>query len=393
MPRMFRVIFVTLVVLVHAYLAARLVLSLDVKDATRALLFVPFALAAATYPLALRLRERVKSPALQRFEMLTYVQMGVTGFLLSLVVARDVLWLLAWLLDAALLALGKGTLLPADPEARRALFSATSAVVVGLTVTASLVGYLEARRTPRVRRVSVPIDGLPESLEGFTIAHLTDLHVGPTIKRDFVVPVVERVRSLAPDAVALTGDFVDGQVDELRDHVAPLAELKARHGVFYVTGNHEYYAGAEAWVRHFASLGIRPLLNEHVVLEHEGAQLVLAGICDYSAGSFVPHHRSDPARALAGAPAGAPRVMLAHQPRSAKAVKEAGGVDLMLSGHTHGGQMWPWNLFVPLQQPLLAGLSRLYEMWVYVSRGTGYWGPPYRVGAPSEIALLTLTKA
>lgn len=392
---MFRIVFVSLVVLVHTYLAARLVLPLDVSAPVQALLLALFGAAVAVYPIALRVRRRAppRSRAVEAFLLTTYVQMGVTGFLLTLVATRDLLWLLAWLVDVALVALGKGGLLPAEPEARRALFVASNGAIVGLTALASVVGLVEARRTPRVRRVTVPVEGLPAALEGFTVAHLTDLHVGPTIKRDFVAPVVDRVNELAPDAIALTGDFVDGSVEELHEHVAPLAELRARHGAFYVTGNHEYYAGAEPWVRHFASLGVRPLVNEHVVLEHDGERLVMAGICDYSAGTFVPHHKSDPALALRGAPEGAPRVLLAHQPRSAPLVKEAGGVDLMLSGHTHGGQMWPWNLFVPLQQPLVAGLHRLHDMWVYVSRGTGYWGPPYRVGAPSEIALLTLSRA
>ncbi len=392
---MFRLLFVSILLLVHAYLAVRLVLPLDASVVVKGLSLGAFGLAAAVYPLAmyLRFQRAGRGPLVEAFLVVTYGQMGVTGFLLTLLVARDALWLLCWLLDLALVASGQEPLLPSDPEARRALLVTTNGAVVGLALLASLVGFAEARRTPRVRRVRVPIEGLPEGLEGFTLAQLTDLHVGPTIKRDFVSSVVERVLSLSPDAVALTGDFVDGSVAELSEHVAPLAGLRARHGVFYVTGNHEYYAGAEAWLEHFASLGLRTLVNEHVVVEHEGERLVIAGVCDYSAGSFVPQHKSSPSAALRGAPDHVPRVLLAHQPRSAPAVREAGGVDLMLSGHTHGGQMWPWNFFVPLQQPIVAGLHRLHDMWIYVSRGTGYWGPPYRVGAPSEIALLTLTRA
>jgi predicted MPP superfamily phosphohydrolase len=182
---------------------------------------------------------------------------------------------------------------------------------------------------------------------------------------------------------------VDGSVPELRAHVAPLAELRARHGVFFVTGNHEYYSGVHGWVDELRRLGIRVLHNEHVVLHHGGAPLVLAGVPDYSGHHFDPAHRSDPAAALAGAPEGAPRVLLAHQPRTAPAAAKA-GFDLQLSGHTHGGQFWPWNHFVRLQQPFTAGLHRMGKLWVYVSRGTGYWGPPKRFGAPSEITLLRL---
>jgi predicted MPP superfamily phosphohydrolase len=158
-----------------------------------------------------------------------------------------------------------------------------------------------------------------------------------------------------------------------------------------VTGNHEFYSGADPWMAHFATLGMIPLRNAHRVLDHGGAALVVAGVEDYSAGGFDPARASDPEAALAGAPEGVPRVLLAHQPRSAFAARRA-GVDLQLSGHTHGGQIWPWNHFVRLQQPITAGLHRLDRMWIYVSRGTGYWGPPKRFGAPSEITLVTLAR-
>lgn len=180
---------------------------------------------------------------------------------------------------------------------------------------------------------------------------------------------------------------------ELSEHTAPLGSLRAPHGVYVVTGNHEYYAGAHAWIDELRRLGLRVLLNEHVAIERDGATLVLAGVTDFSAGHFDPAHRSDPIAALAGAPAeAAVRVLLAHQPRSAAAAAEA-GFDLQLSGHTHGGQFLPWNLFVPMQQPYVAGLHRHRNMWVYVSRGTGYWGPPKRFGAPSEITRIRLRAA
>jgi predicted MPP superfamily phosphohydrolase len=243
-----------------------------------------------------------------------------------------------------------------------------------------------------VREVDVPIAGLPPALHGFTLVQITDLHVGVTIRRGFVQRVVDTVNGLRPDAVVVTGDTIDGRVDELREHVAPLGTLAARHGVYAVTGNHEYYSGAPAWIAEYRRLGMRVLLNEHVVLQHGEAALVLAGITDFSAGHFDAAHRSDPARALHGAPPGAPRVLLAHQPRSADAAERA-GADLQVSGHTHGGQFLPWRWFVPLQQPYTAGLHRHGRMWIYISRGTGYWGPPKRLGAPSEITRLRLVAA
>jgi uncharacterized protein len=239
----------------------------------------------------------------------------------------------------------------------------------------------------------VPIDGLPAALHGFTIAQISDLHVGPTVKAPYVRAVVERVNALKADAVAITGDLVDGRVRDLAPDVASLADLRSRHGSFFVTGNHEYYSGADEWIALLRQLGLRVLIDEHVVLDHGDARLVMAGVADYGARHFDARHRSDPGAAMAGAPRNAGlRVLLAHQPRSAEAAADA-GFDIQLSGHTHGGQFWPWNLLVKLQQPFVAGLHRLRSMWVYTSRGTGYWGPPLRLGAPSEITRLVFEPA
>jgi predicted MPP superfamily phosphohydrolase len=182
-------------------------------------------------------------------------------------------------------------------------------------------------------------------------------------------------------------------VRELADDVAPLAQLRSRQGTFFVTGNHEYYSGVVPWLHELRRLGIAVLLNEHAVVRRGDAALVVAGVTDFGGGHFDSRHASDPAGALAGSPAdAAARILLAHQPRSAQAA-EGAGFDLQLSGHTHGGQFLPWNFLVRLQQPFTAGLHRWRAMWVYTSRGTGYWGPPKRLGAPSEIAVLRLVAA
>jgi uncharacterized protein len=299
------------------------------------------------------------------------VAMGFFSSLLVLTLLREAVLLVGWL-------------------AGWNIEAASAAAVPALAALASLWGLANARRRPAVRKVTVPIDGLPPALEGFSIVQITDLHVGVTIQRAFVQRVVEAANALQPDVIAVTGDSVDGQVEQLRPHIAPFAQLRARHGVFAVTGNHEYYSGAPAWIAELRRLGLRVLLNEHVVLQHDGAALVLAGVTDFTAGHFDAAQASDPARALQGAPAGLrPRVLLAHQPRSAPAAAQV-GFDLQLSGHTHGGQFLPWRWFVPLQQPYTAGLHRHGDLWVYTSRGTGYWGPPKRLGAPSEITLVRL---
>jgi predicted MPP superfamily phosphohydrolase len=262
-----------------------------------------------------------------------------------------------------------------------------------LTVFITAAGMFIARRRPGVIEVKIPVVNLPKALHGFSIAQISDIHVGPTIKKGFVEGVVRRVNELKADLIAVTGDLVDGSVQQLSPHTAPLAALAARHGAYFVTGNHEYYSGERAWTEEIRRLGLRVLKNEHVVLEHDGASLVLAGVNDYSAHHFDPAQRSDPALAMRGAPvdAGA-RVLLAHQPSSAAAAAEA-GFDVQLSGHTHGGQFWPWNLFIHFFQPFSSGLHRLKHLWVYVSRGTGYWGPPNRFGVPSEITRIRLVPA
>jgi predicted MPP superfamily phosphohydrolase len=278
-------------------------------------------------------------------------------------------------------------------QGAEALSPPTARMVVALAVFASLVGLFNARRLARIVDVDIPLANLPESLHGFTIAQITDVHVGPTIKRNYVAAIVEAVNNLEPDLIALTGDLVDGSVRDLAAHTEPFSQLRARHGVYFVTGNHEYYSGERDWTAEFSRLGLRVLMNEHVVITQGGERLVVAGVADYSAHHFNPAQRSDPERALQGAPTDvAARILLAHQPRSS-ASASAAGFDLQLSGHTHGGQFWPWNLFVRLQQPFTAGLHRLGNLWVYISRGTGYWGPPKRFGSPSEITRLRLVPA
>jgi hypothetical protein len=273
------------------------------------------------------------------------------------------------------------------------LLSASAELSAALAVFATLVGFVNARRRASVVNVDVPIRNLPEALHGFTIAQISDVHVGPTIKGPYVDAIVDAVNDLKADLIAVTGDIVDGSVRDLAGHTAPLGRLSARHGAYFVTGNHEYYSGEPAWTAEFRRLGLRVLMNEHVVLTHQGARLVVAGVADYGAHHFNPAQRSDPAAALKDAPVdAAARILLAHQPRSAPAAAAA-GFDLQLSGHTHGGQFWPWNLFVRLQQPFTAGLHRLNDLWVYISRGTGYWGPPKRFGSPSEITYLRLVRA
>jgi len=264
--------------------------------------------------------------------------------------------------------------------------------LAGLTILAgagalSFVGFLQAR-CPRTRNVDVVIDGLPEELENYRIVQLSDVHVGPTIRRRFVQRLVEKTNSLRPDAIAITGDLVDGPLDELREQVQPLRDLRAADGVFYVTGNHEYYWRADDWCPALVSLGLTFLKNEHVVIERGAAKLVVAGVTD-PVGRAA--HKQDVPRSLAGAPADAIKVLLSHRPQMAEAA-DAHGVHLQLSGHTHGGQFFPFNLLIHKFQPIVAGLHRVGRTWLYVNRGTGYWGPPSRLAVGGELTVLRLTR-
>jgi hypothetical protein len=358
----------------HAFIGLRLVPHLPAGWNAAFVLWL--VASAVLVPMGLMARRYARPPRADRLAAGGLTALGLFSSLFVLTLLREVVLLASRLAGAS----GPGW---AD---------GTAAAVVLLALLLTALGLLNTRRTARVKSVDVPIAGLPAGLEGFTIAQITDLHVGPTIRADYIRRIVDRVNALQADAVAITGDIVDGSVAELGAHVAPLAALRSRHGSFFVTGNHEYYAGAGPWIAEVRRLGIQVLINQHVVLRQGGESLVLAGVADYMAHHFDPSHQSDPAAALRGAPreAGA-RVLLAHQPRSATAAERA-GFDLQISGHTHGGQFLPWTFFVRFQQPFTAGLHRLGRLWVYVSRGTGYWGPPKRIGAPSEITRLRLVR-
>lgn len=327
-----------------------------------------------------------------------YLGLGFATITFSLLIVRDLGWIL-WLAIENLLASLTGDVCPAavgvDPQARHQLLLRFNLGIFCLAVALTARGLYAARRSPPVVDVTVPVDGLPPSLEGFRIAQITDIHVGPTIKGGFVSAIVDIVNDLDVDLIAFTGDLADGSVQRHRFDVAPLARLRAVHGCYFVTGNHEYYSGVEEWVEEARRLGMIVLLNEHRIARSGDGELLVAGVTDYDAAGVVPHlpaHTSDPESALKGGPHGAVRLLLAHQPRSCTAAARE-GFDLMLCGHTHGGQLFPWHSFVALQQPYVSGLHRLQQLWVYVSRGAGYWGPPMRLGAPSEITHVTLAKA
>ncbi|SEL27716.1 hypothetical protein SAMN04515665_110150 [Blastococcus sp. DSM 46786] len=267
----------------------------------------------------------------------------------------------------------------------------------GLAVTAGAValgtagtGAYFANSAPVVRRVPVTLRGLDPALDGLRIVTFSDGHLSATYGGRRFERVVELVNEQRPDVVAIVGDLVDGGVDELREDVAPLADLVSEQGVYFVTGNHEYFVDTRAWMRHLPTLGVDVLRNERVAIRRGGASFDLAGIDDRTAAaSGLPGHGADLDAALDGRDGDTPVVLLAHQPVQVEQAAAA-GVDLQLSGHTHGGQLWPFDYAVRLDQPAVEGWSRHGDTRLYVTSGAGYWGPPMRVGARPEVTVVEL---
>jgi len=315
-----------------------------------------------------------------------YMWLGMMFILAVLLFGTDVVRFLAWVFGRL-----SGHVL-FEPSRRD--FSAR--VLAGAALTGLAGATAAAVRATRgrigVKRVEVWLDRLPASADGMRIVQMCDLHIGGLLGRGFVEQVVDTCNRLEPDAIAIVGDLVDGSIEGLRPAIAPMTNLRARHGVFFVTGNHEYYSssGAGAWMREIERMGIHVLSNRRLPVGPPDAGFDMAGVPDHHAGRFPSEGPGeDVADAMAGRDPRRAVVLLAHQPI---AIHQAAvhGVDLQLSGHTHGGQIWPWGAAVRLQQPYIRGLHRLRDTQIYISCGTGFWGPPMRLGAPAEITEIVL---
>ena len=275
--------------------------------------------------------------------------------------------------------------------ARRLFLARSLAATAGVVAVGTVgTGAYFANATPVVERVPVTLRGLDPALDGFRIVTFSDGHLSATYGGRRFERLVEVINEQRPDVVAIIGDLVDGGVDELRDEVAPLADLVSEQGVYFVTGNHEYFVDTRSWLRHLPTLGVDVLRNERVSLTRGTAAFDLAGIDDRTAASSgVPGHGADLDAALDGRDDDTPVVLLAHQPVMLEQAVAA-GVDLQLSGHTHGGQLWPFDYAIRLDQPAVEGLSRHGDTQLYVTRGAGYWGPPVRIGARPEVTVVEL---
>jgi len=339
----------------------------------------------ASVPLVFFLYRILPLGAARAILFIPYLWIGMMLLIAFFLLCADAIKLLGWL---GFKVTGKGDWFAAF--IRQAVTQRAVALgVVGITLVLTPISIHNAMAEPILHRIDVKLERLPESMDGFKIAQLTDLHLGPTLQRDYLENVVRLTNAQHPDLVVITGDLVDAPVDRLLPVLEPLTRLESEHGVFFVTGNHEFYAGPEEWLPALEKLGLRVLQNERVSIENDGAAFDLAGIHDLQGGRFSPDYVPDLTAALCGRNEERELVLLAHQSLIIDEA-ERQGVGLVLSGHNHGGQIWPWMHLVRLQQPYLSGLHRQGKTAIYVSQGTGFWGPPMRLGTRSEIALLTL---
>lgn len=380
----FSLVMTVLVTIVHYYIWRRIIHDTRLPVPWRWGASAIIAILAISLPATMMLVRVLDIRVSREIIMVPFLWMGIMMMLFFLLVLSDLIKLVSKMI--AQKRLNK----PFDSSRRTAMNRILAGTVV--TTTGGLAGaaVFNGKLDPIVKKVAVTLDNLPKTLSGFRIVQLTDIHIGNTLDRTWLQNVIARTNHLEPDLIAITGDIVDGTPSALRKEASLLSDLKAPRGVYLVTGNHEYYSGANAWIQEYESYGIRVLRNENISIKGEDGSFRIVGIDDYHGRRIQPGHGPNLEKALSNIPMTEETVLLAHQP---KAVYEAAkhGVGLVLSGHTHGGQIWPITKLVFLQQPYNKGIFRHDDTTqIYVSQGTGYWGPPMRLGSSNEITEITL---
>jgi uncharacterized protein len=390
----------------HIYLWRRLVRDTRMPRVVHRLTFAAFAVMVAAVPLTLHLTRKLPLAWLQPLALVVYTWLGLVFFFGLALAPWEALRLRAWIRRRRALSLAPppapappapaADAAPPDPSRRVALarIAAGGALLIGAGGTAfGRAGAYEALATPEI---PIRLVGWPRALDGLRLVLLADLHVGPIIGQDYVARVVDVAMRQRPDLIAMVGDLVDGPVDHLLPLLAPLTRLRAPHGLWFATGNHEFFSGIRAWMKALPTLGFRVLANERVVIGCDDAGaggFELAGVHDLNAERHFEGYDADVAPVVAGRSAARPLILLAHQPRHVHQAAAA-GVDLQLSGHTHGGQIWPFGALTKFRQPYFSGLHRHGEhTQIFVTRGAGFWGPPVRVLAPPEVATLVIRGA
>ena len=367
----------------HAYIAQRMVKEPGMAEPWRTLALCGIALGALSLVLQPIGERWLAPPASRCIAWPASLWMGVAFLILVQLLASDaLLWLVGSVAHAA-----TGSPVELGPTA-----GVRAAWVAGVALVAGAFGLRNGLAPPRDKRVEITLSRWPVALDGLRIAQISDIHIGPILGRDFAAQLTRRVNALQPDLIAVTGDLVDGNVERLHSEVEPFRALAAPLGVYFVTGNHDYMSGVHAWAAKAAELGMRVLRNERVSIETRGACFDLMGVDDHRGDVFGGLGGEDLDSALDGRDPSVPAVLLAHDPSTFKRA-HALGIDLQLSGHTHGGQIFPFQWFVRIAIPFVAGRYRRGSAELYVSRGTGFWGPPMRLGSPAEITEIVLRAA
>ena len=388
---MFFIVFIAMLSILHGYVGWKIFSSLNLSSsyAVIGIIFLAILTLLPILPILFRYNG-YESSFLDKLSLIGYTSLGF--FTLSFVAffSKDLLFKVCGFISSFFSADVKQQM-ALDADKREFLEKSLSIGILTLVGPATAYGFYSARKGPTIINQNIYLKNLPDSFENFTIAQISDLHVGPTIKKPYVEKVVNQISNLNPDLIAITGDMVDGSIDYLRKDLEPLSQVVASHGTYFVTGNHEYYSGAKRWLDETDRMGFTNLVNENRLITINDQSIALAGVNDYRAHQIIPSHRSNPQAALKGINSEKVKILLAHQPSSIFQANEA-GFDLQISGHTHGGQFWPFTYPTKKANPYLSGLHNHNGTQIYVNSGTGYWGPPLRLGVTAEITLFKLKK-
>lgn len=397
-PIIFIVLVVFIMSCIYGYVGWRMIVPANLPVSTSSLLWIIIISLFLILVLEFILRgNKIENTFSEIIAWIGYTGFGLITLLFAFVLIKDLIWLAGlishkiYLFANSFFSKQESTAV-IDSSKREFLINSLNLGILAASAGLTGWGIFNVMSKPKIERITIPIENLPDDLNGLTIAQFSDMHVGPTIQKSFVETVVKMVNELNADIIAFTGDLVDGSVQGLREHVEPLKKLKSKYGKYFITGNHEYYSGAIEWVEEAERLEFTTLLNENKSIQIGNSKLMLAGVTDWSGGQFYKSHKSDPYKAAEAAYKPDLKILLAHQPKNINDASKA-GFQIQLSGHTHGGQYFPYTFMVQLDQPYIKGLHKHNDTWLYVNKGTGYWGPPLRIGVPSEITLITIAKA
>ncbi len=377
---------VTIIILsIHYYLWLRLIRDTGLNGLYKDIGTYSLIAFTLSFPIAL-LADRIL-PLKYSFPLLwlSYFWLGVMMLLFFLLFSIDIIKIIIYIFQKLTMA-GEEI---ANPERREFVSGLIASAASTIVLISSGIGVKNYYSNAVVKKFNVSLKGLPEALKGFKIVQISDLHLGQMMTKKILEQIVDQVNSLKPDLIAITGDLADGSTAKLLNEANPLKNLKAEKGIYFVTGNHEYYSGVENWTLAIDKMGIKVLNNENIKIRREDDYFYLAGVTDHEGKNFGRKHASDFKKALSGLENGKKKILLAHQPIAVQKASEY-GTDLVLAGHTHGGQIWPFNYFVYLQQPYLKGFYDYNGTKLYVNQGTGCWGPPVRLGSKNEITQIIL---